>query len=75
MNLLLSRRDEQQRRWDVVVEVNRIEAGRGRLLAQITGQDEKTKQREQQELAGELVQRPEQRVRLPGGGRHRAEKP
>ena len=74
MNLLLSRLDEQQRRWYVAVEANRIGVGGDRLLAQITGLDEKTIQRGRQELAGELAQRPAQRVRLPGGGRPRAEK-
>ncbi len=74
MNLLLSRLDEQQRRWYVAVESNRIGAGGDRLLAQITGLDEKTIRRGRQELAGELSERPEQRVRLPGGGRPRAEK-
>ncbi len=74
MNLLLSRLDEQQRRWYVAVESNRMGAGGDRLLAQITGLDEKTIQRGRQELAGELSERPEQRVRLPGGGRPRAEK-
>ena len=74
MNLLLSRLDEQQRRWYVAVESNRIGAGGDRLLAQITGLDEKTIERGRQELAGSLAERPEQRVRLPGGGRPRAEK-
>ena len=74
MNLLLSRLDEQQRRWYVAVESNRIGAGGDRLLAQITGLDEKTIQRGRQELAGELSERPVQRVRLPGGGRPSAEK-
>src|SRR6266567_633176 len=74
MNLLLSRLDEQQRRWYVAVESNRIGAGGDRLLAQITGLDEKTIQRGRQELAGSLDERPEQRVRLPGAGRPRAEK-
>ena len=74
MNLLLSRLDEQQRRWYVAVESNRIGAGGDRLLAQITGLDEKTIQRGRQELAGELSERPVQRVRLPGGVRPHAEK-
>lgn len=74
MNLRLRRLDEQQRRWCVAVESNRMGAGGDRLLAQITGLDEKTIQRGRQELAGELSGRPEQRVRLPGGGRPRAEK-
>jgi hypothetical protein len=58
----------------VAVESNRIGAGGDRLLAQITGLDEKTIQRGRPELAGELSERPVQRVRLPGGGRPRAEK-
>ncbi|HEU5375659.1 MAG TPA: hypothetical protein VFV38_09490 [Ktedonobacteraceae bacterium] len=74
MNLRLRRLDEQQRRWYVAVESTRLGAGGDRLLAQITGLDEKTIQRGKQELAGELAERPEQRVRLPGGGRPRAEK-
>jgi hypothetical protein len=74
MNLRLCRLDEQQRRWYVAVESNRIGAGGDRLLAQITGLDEKTIERGRQELAGSLAERPEQRVRLPGGGRPRAEK-
>lgn len=74
MNLLLSRLDEQQRRWYVAVESNRIGPGGDRLLSQITGLDEKTIQRGRQELASSLAERPEQRVRLPGGGRPRAEK-
>ena len=74
MNLLLSRLDEQQRRWYVAVEANRIGVGGDRLLAQITGLDEKTIQRGRQELASSLAERPEQRVRLPRAGRPRAEK-
>src|SRR5947209_16992633 len=74
MNLLLSRLDEQQRRWYVAVESNRIGTGGDRLLVQITGLDEKTIQRGRQELSSSLAERPEQRVRLPGAGRPRAEK-
>lgn len=58
----------------VAVESQRVGAGGDRLLAQITGLDEKTIQRGRQELAGELAERPQQRVRLPGAGRPRAEK-
>jgi hypothetical protein len=50
MNLLLSRLDEQQRRWYVAVEANRIGSGGQALLSQITGLDEKTIRRGQQEL-------------------------
>ena len=58
----------------VAGESQRVGAGGDRLLAQITGLDEKTIQRGRQELAGELAERPQQRVRLPGAGRPRAEK-
>lgn len=74
MNLLVSRLDEQQRRWYVAVESKRIGTGGDRLLAQITGLDEKTIQRGRQELAETLSERPGEQVRLPGGGRHKAEK-
>ena len=40
MNLLLSRLDEQQRRWYVAIEANRIGHGSLRLLSLITGMDE-----------------------------------
>ena|SRR5450631_3686801 len=74
MNLLLSRLDEQQRRWYVAVEANRLGVGGDRLLSQITGLDEKTIQRGRQELADSLIERPDEQVRLPGGGRRKAEK-
>jgi hypothetical protein len=48
----------------VAVESNRIGTGGDRLLAQITGLDEKTIQRGRQELSSSLAERPEQRVRF-----------
>jgi len=74
MNLLLSRLDEQQRRWYVAVESRRMGAGGDRLLSQITGLDEKTIQRGRDELADSLVERPAKRVRLAGAGRPHAKK-
>ena len=74
MNLLLSRLDEQQRRWYVALEADRLGHGGDRLLAQITGMDEKTIRRGRQELAAGLTDRPADRVRLPGGGRPASEK-
>jgi hypothetical protein len=74
MNLLLSRLDEQQRRWYVAVEANRLGPGSVRRLSQITGLDEKTIQRGQQELEQGLADRPSERVRLAGGGRPLVEK-
>jgi hypothetical protein len=74
MNLLLSRLDEQQRRWYVAVEANRVGHGGVRLLSQITGMDEKTIQRGQQELEQGLADRPTEQVRLAGAGRPLVEK-
>jgi hypothetical protein len=74
MNLLLSRLDEQQRRWYVAVEANRAGPGGARLLAQVTGLDAKTIAVGQAEVAASLAERPTERVRLPGGGRPRTEK-
>jgi hypothetical protein len=74
MNLLLSRLDEQQRRWYVAVEANRSGYGGLRLLSQITGMDEKTIQRGQEELEQNLGDRPTDQIRSEGGGRQRVEK-
>jgi hypothetical protein len=74
MNLLLSRLDEQQRRWYVAVEANRIGYGGLRLLSQITGLDEKTIQRGQEELERNFADRPADQVRSEGGGRQPVEK-
>lgn len=74
MNLFLSRLDEQQRRWYVGLEAERLGPGGDRLLAQITGVDPKTIQRGRDELAAELASRPWDRVRQAGGGRYPAEK-
>jgi len=74
MNLFLSRLDEQQRRWYVALEADRIGHGGDRLLAQITGMDEKTIRRGREELSAHLAERPTDRVRLPGGGRLPVEK-
>jgi len=74
MNLLLSRLDEQQRRWYVAVEANRIGHGGLRLLSLITGMNEKTIQRGQQEIEQGLAERPSTQIRVSGGGRPRVEK-
>ena len=74
MNLLLSRLSEAERRWYAAVEANRLGRGGARLVAQITGLDEKTIRRGQQELAGSLAAVPIQRQRRAGGGRPPVEK-
>ena len=74
MNRLVSRLDEQQRRWYVALESQRVGRGGDRLLSQITGMDGETIRRGRRELEGELADRPMGRVRQAGGGRHRVEK-
>lgn len=74
MNLLLSRLDEPQRRWYAAVEANRLGQGGVRLVAQITGLDEKTIRRGQAEVAGSLADVPVTRRRRSGGGRPPVEK-
>ena len=74
MNLFLSRLDEQQRRWYVAMESNRMGASGDQLLSQITGMDVKTIRRGRQELEADLADRPSERIRLAGGGRPPVEK-
>jgi len=74
MNLFLSRLDEQQRRWYVAMESNRMDIGKDQLLSQITGMDVKTIRRGRQELEADLADRPSERIRLPGGGQPPVEK-
>jgi hypothetical protein len=75
MNLLLSRFGEAERRWYAAVEANRLGHGGVVLVAQITGLDEKTIRRGQEEVAGSLADAPiKRRQRRPGGGRPPVEK-
>jgi len=74
INVVMSRLDEQQRRWYAAVEANRHGYGGVRLVSQITGLDEKTLRRGQEELEDDLERRPEDRIRLPGAGRPPREK-
>jgi hypothetical protein len=74
INLVMSRLDEQQRRWYAALEANRYGHGGIKLVSQITGLDEKTIHRGQEELSLNLETRPEDRIRLPGAGRPSAQK-
>jgi hypothetical protein len=74
INLLISRLDEQQRRWFAAIEANRLGHGGNERIAEITGLDPKTIRRGRQELADSLEARPVERVRLAGAGRPLAEK-
>src|SRR4051794_7593021 len=69
INLLVSRLDEQQRRWFVALEAERLGRGGDTLLARITGLNRRTIRRGRRELAAELAERPTQRVPAPRGGR------
>jgi predicted mannosyl-3-phosphoglycerate phosphatase (HAD superfamily) len=74
INLLMSRLDEQQRRWFAAVEANRLGHGGDERIANITGLDPKTIRRGRQELSDSLNSRPVEKVRLEGAGRPLAEK-
>lgn len=74
MNLLLSRLDEQQRRWYVALESKKIGHGGDTRLSQITGLDVESIRRGRLELDADLAERPTDRVRLPGGGQPPVEK-
>lgn len=74
LNLLLSRLDEQQRRWVAGRESWRLGHGGIKRIAEITGLHPETIRRGREELGEELRERPTDHVRLPGGGRPRVEK-
>lgn len=74
MNVLMSRLDEQQRRWYAAVEAEKIGRGGNVRVSQITGLNVETIRQGRRELGDDLAGRPVDRVRLPGGGRPRAEK-
>ena len=74
MNVLLSRMDEQQRRWYAGLESMKIGHGGDVLLSQISGLNVETIRRGRQELENDLEDRPVDRIRLPGGGRPPIEK-
>ena len=74
INVLLSRLDEQQRRWFVAHESQRIGFGGDVRMSQVTGLNVDTIARGRAELSQDLAGRPTDRVRLPGGGRPSVEK-
>jgi len=74
MNLFLSRLDEQQRRWYVALEAEKIGHGGAQQMATVTGINVNTIRKGRRELAANLVARPADRIRLPGGGRKPVEK-
>jgi hypothetical protein len=73
-NVLLSRLDEQQRRWTVALESKKIGHGGDRFMAKVSGISVETIRKGRKELDDDLAGRPTGRTRLPGGGRPRIEK-
>jgi hypothetical protein len=73
INLLVSRLDEQQRRWFVTLEAGRLGHGGTRRLAMITGLSEHTIRRGRRELATARTGHLPERVRAVGAGRPLAE--
>jgi hypothetical protein len=69
INLVLSRLNEQQRRWLAALESQKIGHGGDKLLSEITGLHPDTIRRGREELAADLRDRPTDRIRKPGGGR------
>jgi hypothetical protein len=69
MHVLLSRLDEQPRRWYTALEATRLGHGGERLMARITGLDPQPIRRGRRELALERSARPAAGVRTPGAGR------
>jgi hypothetical protein len=74
MNLLLSRLDEQQRRWYVAVEAEKLRHGGTEYMATVTGINVNTIRKGRREMADNLSTRPHDRVRVKGGGRKPVEK-
>jgi Rhodopirellula transposase DDE domain len=74
MNVFMSRLDEQGRRWYAALEASKLGHGGLEHIAKITGLHVNTIRRGQAELAHDLAERPNDRVRVEGGGRQRLEK-
>jgi uncharacterized protein with PhoU and TrkA domain len=74
INVLLSRLNEQQRRWYVALESMKIGHGGDKQLSEITGMDVETIRRGRHELDEDLASRPEERTRNVGAGQPTVEK-
>lgn len=74
LNLLMSRLDEQQRRWMAALEAKKIGYGGTKKLSTITGLDINTIRRGREEMEAGLINRPTKGIRVAGGGRKRVEK-
>jgi len=70
----LSRLDEQQRRWYVAVEAEKIGHGGTEYVSVVTGINVNTIRKGRREMANDLDNRPHERIRVQGGGRKPVEK-
>jgi hypothetical protein len=69
LNVLMSRLDEQQRRWLAALESKKHGHGGDTLVSLITGLHVDTIRRGREELDSDLCGRPTNRTRNPGAGR------
>jgi hypothetical protein len=69
LNVLMSRLDEQQRRWLAALESKKLDRGGDALVSLITGLHVDTIRKGRQELDADLRDRPSDRIRNPGAGR------
>jgi hypothetical protein len=69
LNVLMSRLDEQQRRWLAALESKKFGHGGDTLVSLITGLHVDTIRRGREELDSDLCARPTNRIRSPGAGR------
>ena len=74
LNLFLSHLDEQQRRWYVALEAQKLGHGGNKRMSEITGMHVNTIRRGRRELENELSEHPVERIRQVGGGRLPLEK-
>jgi uncharacterized protein with PhoU and TrkA domain len=74
MNVFLSRLNEQQRRWYVALESEKIGHGGDKQLSMITGMDVETIRRGRREMDEDLANRSAEQIREAGGGQPAVEK-
>lgn len=74
MNVLLSRLNEDQRRWYVALESKKIGHGGDKQLSAITGMDVETIRHGRHELDDDLASQSPERIREEGAGQPTVEK-
>lgn len=74
LNVLLSHLDENQRRWYVALEAQKLGHGGTQRMSEITGMHVNTIRRGRRELENDLAEYPVGKIRQAGGGRLAIEK-